>query len=186
MVFYEKNTSVGDEMKIRKALPADVEELAHVHIDSWQTTYQGILPDNYLASLNLETRKKNWLRNLDMLHSIHYAAENEEGRIIGFASGGPEQTGNCPIQGEVYAIYLLKDYQRMGIGKKLMKATVMDLIQKQHKNLIIRALKDNPSCAFYESIGGTIKENKITKMAGTELREVGYVWEDIRDIIPHL
>lgn len=45
-------------MKIRKATEKDVTGIAYVHINSWQSTYKGILPNQYLTSLNLETRKK--------------------------------------------------------------------------------------------------------------------------------
>ncbi|MFJ7747402.1 GNAT family N-acetyltransferase [Peribacillus sp. NPDC097295] len=171
-------------MHIRKASENDITGIAHVHIKSWQSTYKGILPDTYLDSLNLETRKKNWARNLKMLHGATYIAENDEGHIVGFAAGGPEQTNaHQYFQGEVYAIYLLEEYQRQGIGKKLIKVVVEELIGKQHSNLIIWALKDNPSRGFYEALGGRLITEKTIKMAGIEIAEVGYGWEDIHDIL---
>ncbi|MET3320228.1 UNVERIFIED_ORG: ribosomal protein S18 acetylase RimI-like enzyme [Peribacillus simplex] len=173
-------------MKIRKATEKDVTGIAYVHINSWQSTYKGILPNQYLASLNLETRKKNWLRNLKMLHNATYIAENGEGQIIGFVAGGPEQTNDPHIQGEVYAIYLLKEYQRQGIGRKMIKTVVYELIDKEHKNLIIWALKDNPSCGFYKALGGHVIAEKTVKMAGIELIEVGYGWDDIHEILLYL
>jgi len=81
-------------MKIRKAIEEDVDGIAIVHINSWKTTYKGILPDQYLSSMNLEAKKKNWLRNLKMLHNATFVAENANGEIIGFAAGGPEQTND--------------------------------------------------------------------------------------------
>ncbi|MFC8561731.1 GNAT family N-acetyltransferase, partial [Peribacillus frigoritolerans] len=36
-------------MKIRKAIEEDVDGIANVHINSWKTTYKGILPDQYLS-----------------------------------------------------------------------------------------------------------------------------------------
>lgn len=171
-------------MQIRKASENDITGIAHVQIKSWQSTYKGILPDTYLNSMNLETRKKNWTRNLKMLHSATYIAENDEGHIVGFAAGGPEQTNTLHyFQGEVYAIYLLQEYQRQGIGKKLIKAVVEELIRKQHGNLIIWALKDNPSRGFYKALGGHLITEKTIKMAGIEITEVGYGWEDIHDIL---
>ncbi len=74
-------------MKIRKAMEQDVSGIANVHINSWKTTYKGILPDQYLSSMNLEAKKKNWLRNLKMLHNATFVAENANGEIIGFAAG---------------------------------------------------------------------------------------------------
>ncbi|MFJ7753862.1 N-acetyltransferase family protein [Peribacillus muralis] len=173
-------------MKIRKAMENDVKGIAHVHVNSWQSTYAGILPHHYLASLNIETRMKNWQRNLKMLHNATFVAENSDGEIIGFASGGPEQTNDPHIQGEVYAIYFLKEYQRQGLGKQMIKTVIDELMKMGHKNLIIWALKDNPSCGFYETLGGLAVAEKTVKMAGIELTEVGYGWKDIQDILIHL
>ncbi|MFE3974100.1 MULTISPECIES: GNAT family N-acetyltransferase [unclassified Peribacillus] len=173
-------------MKIRRAIEEDVNGIANVHINSWQTTYKGILPDQYLSSLNLEARRKNWLRNLKMLHNATFVAENAHGEIIGFTAGGPEQTNDPHIQGEVYAVYILKEYQRQGFGRKMIKAVIHELIKMEHKNLIIWALKDNPSCGFYKALGGQVIAEKTVKMAGIELIEVGFGWQDIKDILLHL
>ena len=164
----------------------DVRGIANVHINSWKTTYKGILPDQYLSSMNLEAKKKNWLRNLKMLHNATFVAENTNGEIVGFAAGGPEQTNDPHIQGEVYAIYFLQEYQRQGLGRKMIKAVIHELMKMEHQNLIIWALKDNPSCGFYRALGGQVITEKTVKMAGIELIEVGFGWEDIHDILLHL
>ncbi|MBO0998912.1 GNAT family N-acetyltransferase [Bacillus sp. SD075] len=173
-------------MKIRKAMEEDINGIANVHINSWKTTYKGILPDQYLFSLNPKAKKKNWLRNLKMLHNATFVAENDNGEIVGFAAGGPEQSNDPHIQGEVYAIYLLKEYQRRGYGRKMVKEVIHELMKMKHKNLIIWALKDNPSCGFYRAIGGQVIAEKNVKMAGIELIEVGFGWGDIQDILLHL
>src|SRR4249920_3806786 len=98
-------------MKIRRATEKDVTGIAHVHVETWRSTYTGIIPDAYLDSLNIENRTKNWQRNLRTLHSEIFVAENEASEIIGFAAGGPEQTRDAFFQAELYAIYILKSYQ---------------------------------------------------------------------------
>ena len=57
---------------------------------------------------------------------------------------------------EVYAIHILENYQRKGIGKKLINYAINDLISKDYKNLLIWGLKYNPCTKFYEKIGGKI------------------------------
>jgi hypothetical protein len=39
-------------MLLREATLKDVPVIARVHVDTWQTTYRGIVPDSYLAQLN--------------------------------------------------------------------------------------------------------------------------------------
>lgn len=39
-------------MQIRKATINDAEGIAKVHVDSWRTTYKGIIPDEFLYNLS--------------------------------------------------------------------------------------------------------------------------------------
>lgn len=39
-------------MHIRKAAVEDAAAIAKVHVDSWRTTYKGIMPSDYLNSLS--------------------------------------------------------------------------------------------------------------------------------------
>ena len=51
-------------MIIREATHADIPAIARLHVDSWRTTYKGILPDEFLADLNYEMRERQWQRTL--------------------------------------------------------------------------------------------------------------------------
>ena len=46
--------------KIRKAVNEDAKQIAVVHVDSWRTTYTGIVADAYLESLTYESKEKMW------------------------------------------------------------------------------------------------------------------------------
>jgi hypothetical protein len=46
-------------MLIREAFPTDAAALARVHVDSWRTTYAGIVPADYRSSEN-ELEMQNW------------------------------------------------------------------------------------------------------------------------------
>jgi len=43
-------------MIIRKAKLDDATGIAKVHVDSWRTTYKGIIPDDFLNNLSYEQR----------------------------------------------------------------------------------------------------------------------------------
>ena len=47
---------------IREAAVNDATAIAQVQVESWRTTYAGIVPDAFLASLSVETRaeRANW------------------------------------------------------------------------------------------------------------------------------
>ena len=173
-------------MIIRRATEDDLFGIAHVHVETWQSTYAGIIPDHYLQSLTIENRLRNWKRHLKTLHTCTFIAENATGDIIGFAIGGPEQTRDSHYQAEIYAIYILNAYQRQGIGKQLIKPLAEIFNKKKYENIIIWALKENANRLFYESLGGQIVATKNISICGKELLEVGYGWSSIRDLIGKL
>lgn len=47
-------------MIIREATPEDVSAIAKVHVDAWRTTYQDIIPAQYLAKLSYKNRENSW------------------------------------------------------------------------------------------------------------------------------
>jgi hypothetical protein len=47
-------------MSIRAATEHDAVAISHVHVQSWRTTYAGIVPEEYLATLNEAERVLLW------------------------------------------------------------------------------------------------------------------------------
>jgi hypothetical protein len=45
---------------IRPAHLDDAPGIARVHVDSWRTTYKGVIPDTILANLSYEARTQQW------------------------------------------------------------------------------------------------------------------------------
>ncbi|WP_121662101.1 GNAT family N-acetyltransferase [Metabacillus litoralis] len=166
-------------MKIRAAEIRDVIPMSRVHIDSWKTTYNGLLSDKYLESLSYKKKEQLWKQVIP--NGGVFVAENESGDIIGFASGGKERTGNYDqFKGELYAIYLLDQYQRKGIGRKLFKA-VVHFLQVQHiDSLVVWVVEGNKSCLFYEAIGGIILDSTEVEIGGAKVKEILYGWNDIK------
>ncbi|XKE94586.1 GNAT family N-acetyltransferase [Metaplanococcus flavidus] len=165
-------------MKIRKAKLADAKGIAHVHVDSWLATYRRIVPDTYLDQISYGVREELWNDNLKAENN--FVAENDEGHIIGFADGGKERTGKYEkLQGELYSIYMLPEYQGKGIGRSLMKKVVEHLKERGYNSMLVWVLEENPSRGFYEKMGGKQVDRKTLKIAGKELIEIAYGWEDI-------
>jgi ribosomal protein S18 acetylase RimI-like enzyme len=170
---------------IRDAQPDDVPGLARVHVDCWRTTYRGIVPDDYLAKLNYDDSESRWRRILGDAGStsLVYVALDDNETVIGFVSGGPARPESYGFTGEVYAIYLLKEFQRSGIGGAMLSAATRSLAGHGFDSLLIWVLTENPSCRFYESMGGVLVAEKKVLIGGTELDEVGYGWRDIGGLV---
>ncbi|GAC1657406.1 MAG: GNAT family N-acetyltransferase [Ktedonobacteraceae bacterium] len=172
-------------MIIRTATSADAYGIARVHVDSWRTTYQGIVPSEYLAALSYEQREKIWFNQLsDTEHkTYHYVAENESGQIMGFVSGGPERNHDPIYKGELYAIYILQAYQGQGIGQSLTLSLVETLIQANLNSMLLWVLTANPARRFYEALGGQLIKASQFEIRGVTIDEVAYGWLDIRPLL---
>lgn len=165
-------------MFIRKAELKDVVGIAKVHVDSWRTTYKGIVPDTFLDSLSYAGREQIWKSGIEA-NNI-YIAEDDNGQIVGFASGGKERTGKYEAYvGELYAIYLLEGQQGKGLGRKLVQTVVDDLKEKKLSSMLIWALEENPACRFYEMLGGKPIDTAEIEIDGKKLGEIAYGWDDL-------
>lgn len=165
-------------MPIRRAHVADAPAIAKVHVDGWRSTYRGLVPDDFLASLSYAQREQLWRRILSESEpdTCVYVAEDQSGTVVGFASGGRECRGDPTYTGELYAIYLLEAYQGQGIGRQLTMAVVNRLIEAGMASLLIWVLAENPARGFYEALGGQPVYHKTVTIGGAQLREVGYGW----------
>jgi ribosomal protein S18 acetylase RimI-like enzyme len=168
-------------MFLREASLKDISAIAQVHVNTWRTTYRGIIPDDYLAQLSYEKRERGWMEIFSSakdMGNFTYVAEDASEEIVGFVNGGVERTGNLIYKGELNAIYILKAHQNQGIGRRLLMATVNRLAQANIHSMLVWVLADNPACKFYEALGGQKIEEKILQIAGVELNEVAYGWAD--------
>ena len=167
---------------IRTANLSDADVIARVHIDSWQTTYRGLMPDKVLDNLSFELRKEWWQGILhDQNGRVLVVEENDQ--IVGFAYFGEEREHDPIYRGELYAIYLLAEYQKKGIGRLLLEASAESLIKLGMHNMLLWVLSTNPSRKFYEKMGGKYLRDKSVEIGGAALQESAYGWDDIHLLV---
>jgi L-amino acid N-acyltransferase YncA len=166
---------------VRKAKLGDEGGIAQVHVDSWRTTYNGIINDKILNNLSVERRETHW-RNAIEKNELLYVAINEEGRIIGFSSAGKSRSSEYQYDGELYAIYILEDYQKRGIGKQLISSVAKELREDGYQSIIVWVLSENPSKTAYEKLGASPFDSKEIEIGGEMYKEEVLVWKDIKKV----
>lgn len=171
-------------MRIREASPADSPAIALVHVDSWRSTYRGIISDEVLAGLSYSDRERMWHGSLTAHESSNfiYVVEADEGPIVGFAAAGKERTGRTDFPGEIFAIYLLQDYHGRGWGRQLFQAAAARLAFEGLKGLMLWVLADNPTRGFYEALGGRLLGEQPTQIGLDSLVEVAYGWDKLPEL----
>ncbi|KUJ11522.1 FR47 domain-containing protein [Mollisia scopiformis] len=167
------------DLQIRKATLQDAPGIARVHVLAWQEAYHGIVPQPYLASLDIAARTEIWKSRLDQ-STIEVFVAILDNQICGFASGGPAREPIHGFDGEFHAIYLFQTAKGKGIGRLLMRRVAEALQARGFSRAMLWVLKDNSSRGFYERLSGKEFAQKIDSIGGANLVEVAYGWEDLQ------
>lgn len=173
-------------MLIRKANLDDAQAIAIVHIDTWRTTYEGIIPTEFLNKLAYDERKNSWEDNIMRVENVVFVVEDEEGQIIGFADTSRRENNFELNSIDLTSLYLLKAYQGRGIGKLLMKTLFGHYKNQGYEKVYVDVLADNNTRYFYEHLGAKFVKNIKIKIGGKILDESTYVWESVNDVLEKL
>jgi len=167
---------------IRTATIDDAPAIAQVHVASWRSTYRTLLPSDFLDSLTEANYADRWRRFIGEGSSRVYVLE-DEGMLVGFASGGRERAGETGYTGELYAIYILDGRQRRGHGRELVRAVVDGLREMGLDDMIIWVLRDNQAARlFYERLGGQYVRTQPVTLGSATLEEVSYGWPRLNGV----
>jgi len=166
---------------IRPAQIDDTLAMALVHVDTWRTSYVGIVPDEHLANLSYDRCQSNWIEHLANSRSemFTFVAEDQSGQIVAIASGGPLREELGSFDGELYVLYVLKEFQKIGYGRQMVTQIARELGSRDYRSLVIWVLKENPARRFYERLGGQLIGEKVVEIGGKQLIDVAYGWSDL-------
>ena len=163
-----------DDVTIRTATPDDARSIARVHIASWREAYAGIIPDEYLASLDVAAREQRWNDILGDSTWTTWIAEIAQ-RTVGFASLGPSRDEDAePGDLELYAIYLDPEAWGRGVARDLMRTLLAAVPPTTPVSLWV--LADNNRARHFYRRHGFVPDGveKIEEYSGTSLTEVRY------------
>lgn len=183
----EKNS-----LKIRKADRDDADDLALIHVEGWRSSYEGLVPAEFLATLDQAKYAQNWQEWLGNGTMEALIAHDVDGKAAGFVSFGKLRTpipGMSPIRplyaAEIYAIYILPAYWRAGLGRRLLAEAALALREKRQKSVCLWVMEGNKrAVAFYKTLGGQRIGSKKVEIGGRVLTEIAFGWRDSGVLIP--
>jgi 3-deoxy-manno-octulosonate cytidylyltransferase (CMP-KDO synthetase) len=163
---------------IRLAVLEDLQCVAEVHVESWQRSFAGIVPQDFLANMSVEERLKRYReRGCEEFYEMLVALDRDKG-IIGFADfGKPKLPGNFDAQ--IFSFYFLQEFQRKGLGERMFRRSVGRLRAHGAASLCLDSLEVSPYREFYEKMGGTIVGRDIHRLGQKEFDTVIYGWDDL-------
>ena len=144
---------------------------AYVHYKSWHETYTGLIDAAYLEGITLE-------KCIDIAHrwpdNILVAKDGD--KVIGFIGYGAYRDSTLPDHGEVFAIYVLKEYYGKKVGYELMNAALERI--SEYSKIVVWVLKGNDRAIhFYERYGFHFDGVEKEIMLGTPKIEQRMIYE---------
>ena len=162
-----------ESFTFRDATEKDIPELGKLHAITWAETYNS-------KKSNIQLRQYQWQKafaeeNDGSWFCILVVNINKE--LVGFAKGKINKDQNSKLHGDLNKIYLLNDYQRIGLGKKLFAMVVNRFLTEGVNDMVLFGIPQNPSCAFHEAMGGE------RLYSGKGIFDGGYRWPDLKKLI---
>ena len=142
---------------------------AYVHWKSWQESYAGMVDADYLARMTLEGCEEKAFRWRD---NIFVAKDGA--RVVGFVGYGKARGEEGA--GEVFALYVLEEYQHRGVGYALMQRALDELAGC--RVVVLWALKENrKALRFYKRVGFRLDGAEKEIVLGAPVRGVRMTME---------
>jgi len=156
--------------RVRLATAADAEDLADVHVTTWQRAYRGMLPPDFLAGLDRHRRIRWWRGFIDDGGEVHVVGDE---RVVGFCHAGSSEDAGW---GEIFSIYVHPDHWRSGYGGELLVAGEEKLRAAGFDRALLWVLEDNDRARrFYERHGWVVgKPFRVEEIGGVQVTEVRY------------
>ena len=161
---------------VRRAGNKDAEAITRVHDAAWRNAYDGVIPAKELTQIIARRGPRWWERAIRRGTAI--LVMEVGGEICGYATFGPNRARNLVQKGEVYEIYLLPEYQGVGLGTRLFLAARRELSRFGFESTVVWALADNRSaCTFYKNAGGRKVARAAERFGNTQLAKIAYAWD---------
>jgi len=151
------NRRMTEAAHIRRATATDAHAIAAIVVRGWQAAYRGILPDDFLDGLSVGAREIAWRMRLESGTeggAPAWVAELDA-TAIGFVASGPPRDEDVALPAlEIYAIYVMPEAWRSGVGGALLTTAVDHWRESGVTALVLWVLEANSAGrAFYEAMG---------------------------------
>jgi len=156
---------------LRVAIPTDAQAIAALHVQTFIETH-GPGPG---GGPSLQLRQQQWADLLTNPRSklFGFVVEDNTGKLVGFATGVPYNNEALAYDGQLNKIYVLRSYQKRGLGRRLLCAVASRLQSMGIHSMLLFGEASNPSNGFYERMGA----EKLFAANGEF--HGGYGWKDL-------
>jgi len=156
---------------IREATEKDIPALAALHVRAFHQTHAEVEQKPTYA-----VRERQWREAFTVTDGSRFCfvIESQNGELVGFAKGIPYDHEDLPdFAGELNKIYLLREYHRQGLGRRLVGHVARRFLSQGISSMLLFGDAHNPSNRFYEALGAERLLDANGNFHG------GYGWRDL-------
>lgn len=140
---------------IRLARKEDCDKLSKLKQRVWNETYRNIYSDEKIDNFDYERNSQKFLNMINNPDIELYVVENNN--LVGYMEYGKPIRAYKNYKQEIGLLYLLKEYQRKGIGKELFNIASDKIKEKGYDEFFVFCNKyNNKAQEFYKKMGGKI------------------------------
>jgi ribosomal protein S18 acetylase RimI-like enzyme len=162
-------------IEVRRAEPYDAPAVAEVHRASWMHAYRGLIPHRALIAM-IEKRGPDWWRRATR-GPASLLVLDMGGVIAGYATIGINRVHALKQEGEIYELYLLPEYQGIGLGSYMFRECRSILKNSGLSGLAAWCLEDSANAVtFFRATGGMDVAEGMEDFGGRSLKKIGFVW----------
>ena len=143
----------------------EIEGKSRVHWQTWREAYDSILPTEFQEQMTLDK-----CRFYSQKYPENTLIALDDTKVVGFVSYG-DFRDSATIAGEIFALYVLKDYYGKGVGQQLIQAAFAAL--DGYQEIVLWVLEDNKrAIAFYEKMGFVFAGEEKVIVVGKTVKEI--------------
>jgi ribosomal protein S18 acetylase RimI-like enzyme len=144
---------------VRDATRDDVSAIAAIHAEGFNAAYGGNVPSGVLAERGFEQRRGQWQTVLAAQASrSHMLVAEDDGRVVGFSSGGPSRDVDArpAAEAQVFTLFVAEAERGTGVGRALLERSLERLAREGFREVTLWMVPENERGArFYEAAGFT-------------------------------
>ncbi len=159
--------------------PADIDDargIESVHDAAWREAYRGIIPGVELERM-VARRGASWWRSA-IRRGARINVLDHQDRIAGYASYGRNRSPWLTQEAEIYELYLAPEFQGLGLGVRLFRATRANARGAGLKGVAVWALSGNErALAFYTRLGGKVLKRSTGRFGKSIYESTAFGWD---------
>lgn len=157
------------KITIRAAVPKDIPAIRRIAERGWNGAYRGILSQETIDTAMTEWYDPDTIREIIEREDVAYFVTEQNGDIVGYASGGPSDEETIATLG---AIYVDPDHWGEGIGTTLLEEFEDFCDHHGYDAIQFQVLaENNVGMSFYRKHGYNVVEERDTDLFSEPVRK---------------